>query len=67
MNKLDKLTIEKFFEEIDLVCKKYNVSIAHEDNHGGFIIEDYDLFNIEWLKDARIDAGRGKGRKEDGI
>ena len=43
-----------FIEEIDAVCKKYNLSISHEDGHGGFEIEEYDPYNIEWLKRAGI-------------
>jgi hypothetical protein len=42
----------EFFEEIDLVCKLYNLSISHEDGHGAFVIEEYDEFNIRWLKNA---------------
>lgn len=41
--------MKNFIEEIDLVCKKYNLSISHEDEHGRFIIEDYYESNIEWL------------------
>jgi hypothetical protein len=44
--------ISDFLNEIENICKKYNLSISHEDSHGGFIIEDYDYSNIEWLKDA---------------
>ena len=42
----------KFLEDINEVCKKHNLSISHEDYHGGFIIEEYDEHNIEWLFDA---------------
>lgn len=38
-----------FFEEINYICKKFNLSISHEDGQGGFIIEKYDKSNIEWL------------------
>lgn len=41
-----------FLNEIEKICKKYDLSISHEDSHGAFIIEDYDDYNIEWLKDA---------------
>lgn len=44
----------KFLEDIDLVCKKYNLSISHSDHHGSFEIEEYEDQNIEWLKDATI-------------
>lgn len=43
-----------FYNEIDEVCKKYNLSISHEDGHGAFIVEEYDKKNIEWLKDSSL-------------
>ena len=57
----DKITGEKieqpeemrdFINEVIELMKKYNLSISHEDCHGGFIIERYDEYNIEWFKDA---------------
>ena len=46
--------IEKFLNEIEAVCKKYNLSICHEDIGGAFMIENYDIINIEWLRDASL-------------
>lgn len=43
-----------FYNEIDEVCKKYNLSISHEDGHGAFILEEYSKKNIEWLKDSSL-------------
>ena len=43
-----------FLNEIDNICKKYNFSISHEDRHGAFIIERYDNFNINWLKNCLL-------------
>lgn len=42
----------EFFIEIERICKKYNLSISHEDQHGSFIIEKFDEQNINWLKCA---------------
>ena len=42
----------EFFEEIERICKKYNFSISHEDEHGSFIIEKFDEQNIQWLNHA---------------
>ena len=41
-----------FINEVIELMKKYNLSISHEDSHGGFIIERYDEYNVEWFKDA---------------
>lgn len=43
-----------FLNEIDNICKKYNLSISHEDGHGAFIIERYDNYNIRWLKNCLL-------------
>lgn len=39
--------MKEFIDEIIKVMKKHNLSISHEDSHGGFIIDKY---NIRWLK-----------------
>jgi hypothetical protein len=39
-----------FFEEIDAVCKKYNLVVSPEDTHGGFVIKEYNSEDIELLK-----------------
>lgn len=46
--------VVEFFNEIDAVCKKYNLSISHEDGHGAFLINNYVDGNIEWLEDATL-------------
>lgn len=42
----------KFYEEIECVCKKYNLSISHEDHEGSFIIEQYSPENIKLLRNS---------------
>ena len=42
----------EFMLEIAEVCKKHNLSIAHEDGHGCFIIEKYNDDNIQSLFNA---------------
>ena len=44
----------KFIQEIEAICKKYDLSISHEDGHGAFEIDKFDPDNIEWLKNAHI-------------
>jgi hypothetical protein len=51
-NKISK--VNEFLEEIINVCKKYKLSISHEDTHGSFIIEDYSEKNIKQLQQARF-------------
>jgi|DEB19_MinimDraft_3_1074340.scaffolds.fasta_scaffold620321_1 hypothetical protein len=44
----------KFMQELEALYKKYDLSIAHEDQGGGFIIEKYSDFNMEWMKDCTV-------------
>lgn len=48
--------IKSFLDEIEKLCKKYELSISHEDGGGSFIIEGYDDYNIEWLRSARVET-----------
>ena len=47
--------VKNFFKEYEELCKKYNFSLAHEDCEGGFILEEFDEDNINWVKSAYID------------
>ena len=51
-----KKVIATFLDEFESLCKKHDVSIGHEDCHGAFIIEKYDDWNIEWLRQAEEHA-----------
>lgn len=48
--------IRDFLREIESVCIKYKLSISHEDEHGSFIIEDFNNSNIEWLSRAKVEV-----------
>jgi hypothetical protein len=50
-----KNKIKNFFKEYEELCKKYNFSLAHEDCEGGFILEEFNEDNINWVKSAYID------------
>ena len=41
-----------FFDEIELICRKYGLSISHEDGHGSFEIKKFDENNLDWLREA---------------
>ena len=55
--------VDAFLNEIESVCKKHNMSLGHEDNHGAFLISEYSDENIEWLKEARLSFIHNKGEK----
>ena len=44
--------VKEFVKEIIKVCKKHELSISHEDQHGGFEIEDYDDCFTAWFSQA---------------
>ena len=52
--------IQKFFKEYRNICKKYNVSLGHEDEYGGFILYEYDEEMIDWVEAADDNVERKK-------
>lgn len=46
--------IEEFFNELFKLYEKYNISISHEDGHGGFKLETNCEYNKEWIYEASI-------------
>ena len=48
--------IRSFYKELIALYKKYELSISHEDSHGGFIIDNYNEHNVDWIMDAYIKA-----------
>lgn len=46
------MDVSKFLEDIEKVCKAHDMSICHEDNHGGFLICKYNEDYMDWLKEA---------------
>lgn len=47
--------VEQFLNDIEAVCKKHELSIAHEDIGGAFIIAEYSDTNMRWLREALVD------------
>jgi len=51
--KSDKnLNVTFFIKEVQDICRKYQISISHEDGHGLFILTDYNDLYIDYLNDA---------------
>jgi hypothetical protein len=51
-NKDRSENVINFIGEVIQLSKKYNLSITHEDFHGGFEITPYDEAFSDWLKQA---------------
>lgn len=48
----NKERIKNFMKEYEELCVKHGLSLSHEDCEGGFIIDEYNQENIEWVKAA---------------
>ena len=48
--------IVNFYNDIEAVCKRYDLSISHEDGHGSFELEPYCDDNIDWLRNSNINT-----------
>jgi len=44
--------VTSFIKEVQDICRKYQISISHEDSHGSFILTDYNDLYIDYLNDA---------------
>jgi hypothetical protein len=47
---------QAFLDDIRAVCRKHNMSIAHQDGGGAFIIEPYEESDLQWLYDCNTIA-----------
>lgn len=45
---------DAFIADLIKVYKKHGMSLGHEDEHGAFLIEDYEEHNVQWLKEAML-------------
>jgi hypothetical protein len=64
IKRIDPLIVKEFKDEVIKLCKKYNLSIGHEDTYGAFTIEPYKESNIEWFKEAYIYVNEKVQREE---
>lgn len=44
--------VDCFLNELEALYRKYNMSIAHEDTHGAFILRKFREEDLDWLKEA---------------
>lgn len=47
--------IISFFDDLEDIFTKHQLTLGHEDGHGAFLIEGYDEANINWLRSAHKD------------
>ena len=59
----NKERIKNFMKEYEELCVKYGLSLSHEDCEGGFIIDEYNQENVEWVK-AAMNGFEMRERKE---
>jgi hypothetical protein len=50
--KFTKEQVDAFLNDIFAVYEKHGLSLAHEDGNGGFLIEENDEQNRDWLRHA---------------
>ncbi len=53
---IESAEIDAFLAEIRAACRKHGMSIAHEDEHGAFVIVPYSDECADWLFDAHKGA-----------
>lgn len=44
--------MQDFLADIEAVCRKHGLSLAHEDVQGGFIVETLKEDNLNWVSGA---------------
>jgi hypothetical protein len=49
-------TVDAFINDIVELCKKYNLSLGHEDCEGSFIVVPLSEHNINWLLNAAMET-----------
>ena len=47
---------EAFLADIEVVCRKHGIVIAHEDRHGNFVLERLTGDGLDWLLGAQFDS-----------
>lgn len=52
--------VDLFLADIGQLCRHHNMSISHEDGHGGFIVEQFSEERFNWLNAASVDIEKPK-------
>jgi hypothetical protein len=57
-NKRDRVespsAVESFLDSYEELCQKHGLSLSHEDDQGAFIITEYNVRNIDWVRNASL-------------
>lgn len=51
---INKKKLADFLDEIEAVCRKHQITIAHEDSNGGFLFDDFRQRNLSWLREGLV-------------
>ena len=54
MSRIPREDKEKFINDIIEVYKRHGLSLAHEDEQGAFIVQEFKEDNIGWLRQALL-------------
>jgi hypothetical protein len=46
---------DAFLADIEAVCRKHGIVIAHEDRHGSFVLDPFTEDGLAWLRSAGFD------------
>jgi GTP cyclohydrolase I len=46
--------VKNFYKELFELYEKYNISISHEDQHGGFILVNNESLYRDWIQEAAL-------------
>jgi len=62
--KRSKRTVD-FITKVLKLCKEEGLSIAHEDEHGSFIIYEWNEYDVEWFSEAVEDDSITERKEEE--
>ncbi len=65
MNAPTSKEAQAFIRDLLAVCEKHKLSLAHEDEHGSFIVTEPDTVYAEWLAEATDDTPEGKRLRDE--